>query len=43
MKIKYLKIGKLFVVYRTHSQQIVFSSENKSNCYEFIFKTVNYA
>ena len=43
MKIKYLKVGKLFIVYRTHSQQIVFSNKNKSKCYEYIFKTVNYA
>ena len=42
MKVKYLKIGKLYVVYSTHSQQIVFSNENKNNCYEFIFKTMNY-
>ena len=42
MKVKYLKTGKLFIVYRTHSQQIVFSNENKNNCYEFIFKTMNY-
>ena len=43
MQIKYLKTGKLFIVYRTHSQQIVFSDKNKSKCYEFMFKTVNYA
>ena len=43
MKVKYLKVGKLYIVQRTHSQQIVFSDKNKSKCYEFIFKTVNYA
>ncbi len=43
MQVKYLKTGKLFIVYRTHSQQIVFSDKNKSKCYEFMFKTVNYA
>jgi hypothetical protein len=43
MKIKYLKVGKLFIVYRTHSQQIVYTNKNKSKCYEYIFKTVNYA
>ena len=43
MQVKYLKVGKLFVVQRTHSQQVVFSSKTRSKCYEFIFKTVNYA
>ena len=43
MQVKYLKTGKLFIVYRTHSQQIVFSDKNKSKCYEFMFKIVNYA
>ena len=43
MKIKYLKVGKLFIVYRENSQQIVYSNKNKSKCYEYIFKTVNYA
>ena len=43
MQVKYLKTGKLFIVYRTHSQQIVFSNKNKSKCYEFMFNTVNYA
>ena len=43
MKVKFLKNGKLFIVITTHSQQIVFSNKNKSKCYEFMFKTVNYA
>ena len=43
MKIKYLKVGKLFIVYRPHSQQIVNTNKNKTKCYEYIFKTVNYA
>jgi len=43
MKIKYLKVGKLFVVFRESSQQIIYSDKNKSKCYEYIFKTVNYA
>ena len=42
MQVKYLKTGKLFIVYRTHSQQIVFSNKNKSKCYEYIFKKVKY-
>ena len=43
MKVKYLKFGKLFVVYRASSQQIIYSDKNKSKCYEYIFKQVNYA
>ena len=43
MKVKYLKVGKLFIVYRQHSQQIVFSNKNKNKCYEYIFKQVHYA
>ena len=43
MQVKYLKIGKLFVVQKTYSQQIVYTNKNKSKCYEYIFKTVNYA
>ena len=43
MKVKFLKNGKLFVVYTTNSQQILFSHKNQSECYEWIFKKVNYA
>ena len=43
MKVKFLKDGKLFVVITAHTQQIMFSHKSKSECYEWIFKTVNYA
>ena len=43
MKVKFLKNGKLFVVYTTNSQQILFTHKNQSECYEWIFKKVNYA
>ena len=43
MKVKFLKNGKLYVVFQPHSQQILFSHKSKSECYEFIFKTVHYA
>ena len=43
MKVKYLKVGKLFIVYRQYSQQIVYSNKSKNKCYEYIFKQVNYA
>ena len=42
MKVKYLKVGKLYIVYRTHSQQIVYSNKSKNNCYEFIFNQMSY-
>ena len=42
MKVKFLKNGELFVVFNTHTQQILFSHKNKSECYEWIFKTMNY-
>jgi len=37
------KIQNLFIVQQKHSQQIVFSHKNINECYEYIFKTVNYA
>ena len=43
MKIKFLENGKLFVVFTTHTQQILFSHKSKSACYEWMFKKVNYA
>ena len=43
MKIKFLKNAKIWIVQRVNSQQIVFSHSNKSECYEYIFKTVHYA
>ena len=43
MKVKLLKNGKLFVVFTTHTQQILFSHKDQSKCYEWIFKSVNYA
>ena len=43
MKVKFLKNAKIWIVQRVNSQQIVFSHSSKSECYEYIFKTVNYA
>ena len=43
MKVKFLKNGKLFIVITNHTQQILFSHKSKSECYEWIFKSVNYA
>ena len=43
MKVKFLENGKLFVVYTTNSQQILFTHKSQSECYEWIFKRVNYA
>ena len=43
MKVKFLKNGKLFIVITTHSQQILFSHKSKNECYEWMFKQVNYA
>ncbi len=42
MKVKFLKNGKLFIVFQTHSQQILFSNKSKTECYEWIFKTMSY-
>ena len=42
MKVKFLKNGKLFIVFQIHSQQILFSHKNKSECYEWIFKRMSY-
>ena len=41
MKVKYIN-GK-WVVTTSYTQQIIFCHKSKSECYEFIFKTVNYA
>ena len=43
MRIRFLKNGKLFIVERIHSQQIVFSHKNEKECYEWVFKQMNYA
>ena len=43
MKVKFLKNAKIWIVQRVNSQQIVFSHSSKSECYEYIFKTVHYA
>ena len=43
MKVKFLKNAKIWIVQRINSQQIVFSHSSKSECYEWIFKTVHYA
>jgi hypothetical protein len=42
MRVRFLKQGKLFIVERINSKQIVFSNKNKNECYEYIFKTINY-
>ena len=41
MKIKY--VSGLWIVQLNYSQQIVFSHKNKNKCYEWMFKSVNYA
>ena len=43
MRIRFLKNGKLFIVERIRSQQIVFSHKNEKVCYEWVFKQMNYA
>ena len=43
MKVRFLKNGKLFIVETTQSNQIVFSHKSEKECYEWIFKSVNYA
>ena len=43
MKIKYLKNGKLYIVITNYGQQILFSNKSKNECYEWMFKKVNYA
>ena len=43
MKVKFLKNAKIWIVQLVNSQQIVFSHSSKSECYEYIFKTVHYA
>ena len=42
MKVKFLKNGNLFIVFQIHSQQILYTHKNKSECYEWIFKQLNY-
>ena len=42
MRVRFLKQGKLFIVERINSKQIVFSNKSESECYEYIFKTINY-
>ena len=42
MRVRFLKQGKLFIVERINSKQIVFSNKSKSECDEYIFKTINY-
>ena len=43
LQAKIAKDFKLFVVITAHTQQIMFSHKSKNECYEWIFKTVNYA
>jgi len=42
MRVRFLKQDKLFIVERINNKQIVFSNKNKNECYEYIFKTINY-
>jgi len=42
MRVRFLKQGKLFIVERINSKQIIYSNRNKSECYEYIFKIMNY-
>ena len=43
MRVRFLTNGKLFVVETTQSNQIVFSHKSEKECYEWIFKSINYA
>jgi len=42
MRVRFLKQGKLFIVERVSSKQIIYSNRNENKCYEYIFKTINY-
>jgi len=37
------KVNGLWIVERQHSKQIVFSHKNLMTCYEWMFKSINYA
>ena len=37
------KVAGLWIVQRKHNHQIIFSHKNRMTCYEWIFKSVNYA
>jgi len=41
MKVKC--VGGLWIVQLNYSQQIVFSHKSEKECYEWVFKSVNYA
>jgi len=43
MRIRFLTNGKLFIVETTHTRQIIFSHKNEKECYEWVFKQMNYA
>ena len=43
MRVRFLKNGKLFIVETTQSNQIVFSHKSENECYEWMFKQMNYA
>ncbi len=43
MKVKFDHGNKKFVVFTSHSLQILFSHKSKSECYEWMFKKVYYA
>ena len=42
MRVKFLKKNKLFIVERISSKKVVFSNKSEHECYEYIFKTMNY-
>ena len=37
------KVSGLWIVQTKHSKQIIFSHKDMMECYEYIFKSVNYA
>jgi len=43
MKVKFLKNGKLYIVYTTHGNNIIFSHKSKDECYEWIFKQLHWS
>ena len=43
MRVRFLKNGKMWIVETTYGKNIVFSHKSRKECYEWIFKSVNYA
>ena len=43
MRVRFLKNGKMWIVETTYGKNIVFCHKSKKECYEWIFKSINYA